>query len=233
MIFIKPLMLPAIVIAAGLGTRLRPLTEHFPKPVLPLDGRPVVATLLRELAAAGCRDVTLVVGYRAEQVERLVGDGAGFGVSVRYARQEEPLGSAHAVAAATPRAPYIVAGADTLFAAGDIGRFVSAFTAAGTAGGLAVEEGRVGRVVVRDGHVEHVEGAVGEGSLAAPLWAVGPSLERRVAELPGEPPFELKTAFQDAIDAGERVAAVPVGPTRDLTAPVDLLVENFPYLRAL
>src|ERR671914_583944 len=96
----------AVVIAAGLGTRLRPLTEHFPKPVLPLDGRPVISTLLRELAAAGCRDVTLVVGYRAGQVEALVGDGSGFGLTVRYARQEEPLGSAHAVAAAAARPPY-------------------------------------------------------------------------------------------------------------------------------
>jgi NDP-sugar pyrophosphorylase family protein len=223
----------AVVIAAGLGTRLRPLTEHFPKPVLPLDGRPVVASLLRELAAAGCRDVTLVVGYRAEQVEALVGDGAGYGLTVRYARQEEPLGSAHAVVAGSPEAPYLVAGADTLFAPGDVARFVEAFASSGAAGALAVEEGRRGRVVARDGLVERVEGAIGEGSLAAPLWAVGPALEPRVEALPGAPPFELKTAFQAAIDAGERVAAVPIGATRDLTAPVDLLVENFPYLRAL
>jgi CTP:molybdopterin cytidylyltransferase MocA len=225
-------MLPAVVIAAGLGTRLRPLTEHFPKPVLPLDGRPVLATLLAELAAAGCREATLVVGYRGEQVERLVGDGAGFGLAVRYARQEEPLGSAHAVAAAEPRAPYLIVGADTVFARGDVGRFVSAFAASGAAGALAVEQ-RAGRVVVRDGLVERVEGAVGAGSLAAALWAVGPPLERRVAALPGSPPYELKTAFQDAIDAGERVAAIPIAATRDLTAPVDLLLENFAYLRAL
>jgi N-acetyl-alpha-D-muramate 1-phosphate uridylyltransferase len=226
-------VLPAVVIAAGLGTRLRPLTEHFPKPVLPLDGKPVVAALLRELAAAGCADVTLVVGYRGEQVERLVGDGAGFGLTVRYARQEEPLGSAHAVVAAAPRAPYVIAGADTLFTAGDVGRFVSAFAASGADGALAVEEGRVGTVVVRDGLVERVQGAAASGVSGAPLWAVGSALAPRVAALPGEAPFELRTAFQEAIDAGERVAAIPIGATRDLTAPVDLLVENFVYLRAL
>jgi CTP:molybdopterin cytidylyltransferase MocA len=226
-------MLPAVVIAAGLGTRLRPLTEHYPKPVLPLDGRPVLATLLQELAAAGCDVVTVVVGYRADQVERLVGDGASFGLSVRYARQEEPLGSAHAVAAASPRAPYLVVGADTVFAPGDLTHFVEAFAASGAAGALAVQAGRGGRVVVRDGRVEQVEGAADAGSLAAPLWGVGPPLQSRVEALPGAPPFELKTAFQDAVDAGERVAAVPIGATRDLTAPVDVLVENFPYLRAL
>src|SRR5688572_8177041 len=174
-------MLPAIVIAAGLGTRLRPLTEHFPKPILPLDGRPVVATLLRELAAAGCREVTLVVGYRAEQVEALVGDGAGFGVIVRYAHQEEQLGSAPAVVPASPRAPYLVAGADTLFVPGDIARFVEAFAASGAAGALAVEPPRPGTVVTRDGLVERVRG--GEGVLGAPLWAVGPAVATRVAEL--------------------------------------------------
>jgi hypothetical protein len=88
-------------------------------------------------------------------------------------------------------------------------------------------------VVVQEGLVERVDGAVGEGFLGAPLWAVGPSLAPRVAALPGKPPLELRTAFQEGIDAGERVAAIPIGATRDLTAPVDLLVENFPYLRAL
>jgi len=223
-------MLPAVVIAAGLGTRLRPLTETYPKPVLPLDGRPVLATLLREFAAAGCVDVTLVVGYRAEQVEALVGDGAGFGVNVRYARQDQPRGSAHAVAAASPRAPYLVAGADTVFASGDLARVVEAFAASGAAGAVAVVEAHPGEIVVSDGVVRSL---YGEGVLGAPLWAVGPELAARVAALPGQPPYELRRAFQDAIDAGERVAAVPIGATRDLTAPIDLLVENFPYLRAL
>jgi NDP-sugar pyrophosphorylase family protein len=54
--------------AAGEGTRLRPLTERWPKPVLPIDGRPVIATLLRELAAAGCERVYIVTGHLAEQV---------------------------------------------------------------------------------------------------------------------------------------------------------------------
>jgi hypothetical protein len=46
-------------------------------------------------------------------------------------------------------------------------------------------------------------------------------------------PFELASAFQGAIDAGERVAGIQIGPTRDLTTPEDLLLENFPYLKAL
>ena len=73
--------------AAGEGTRLRPLTETWPKPVLPIDGRPVIATLLRELAAAGVERVTVVSGHLAEVLEELVGDGGGFGLRVDYVRQ--------------------------------------------------------------------------------------------------------------------------------------------------
>src|SRR6478735_4333683 len=62
----------AVVMAAGEGRRLRPLTERYAKPVLPIDGRPVVATLARELAAAGCAGATVVTGHLAEQVERLL-----------------------------------------------------------------------------------------------------------------------------------------------------------------
>src|SRR5258708_5888156 len=82
--------------AAGEGTRLLPLTERWPKPILPIDGRPVIATLLRELAAAGLGRVYVVTGYLAEQVEELVGDGSGFLLEVRFARQPGVLGSAGA-----------------------------------------------------------------------------------------------------------------------------------------
>jgi NDP-sugar pyrophosphorylase family protein len=115
--------LEAVVMAAGEGTRLRPLTERWPKPVLPIDGRPVLATLLRELAAAKLRRVWLVTGHLAEQVEGLAGDGSGFGVEVLSVRQPAPLGSADAVQralAAGAAEPFIVTAADTLFRRGDV-----------------------------------------------------------------------------------------------------------------
>ena len=220
---------PAVVIAAGLGTRLQPLTERYAKAVLPIDGVPVLSLLLRELASAGCPHVTIVVGHLGEQVERLAGDGSGFGLDISYARQDSPDGSAHAVVAAGQTAPYLVLGADTRFAAGDIDRFASAFTGSGASGALAVEPGP-GTVRVREGLVERIADT---GLLAAPLWAVGPGVAPFVAALPGKLPFELATAFQAAIDAGEPVAGIEIAPTRDLTAPVDVLEQNFPYLSQL
>ena len=221
--------IPAVVIAAGLGTRLRPLTERYAKPVLPIDGVPVLSLLLRELADAGCPQVTIVTGHLGEQVERLGGDGSRFGLDIRYARQDSPDGSAHAVVAAKAAAPSLVVGADKRFAPGDIGRFANAFAASGAAGALAVEP-RPGTVRIRDGLVERI---VDTGVLAAPLWAVGPAVAPVVGALPGKLPFELATAFQAAIDAGERVAGIEIGPTRDLTTPIDVLEQNFPYLRQL
>src|SRR5207253_3258183 len=63
----------AVVMAAGEGRRLRPVTERYAKPVLPVDGRPVIVSLLRELQAAGIGRITVVTGHLAEQVEGLLG----------------------------------------------------------------------------------------------------------------------------------------------------------------
>src|SRR5438552_1384528 len=127
--------------AAGEGTRLRPLTERWPKPVLPIDGRPVVAVLLRELAAAGCERVWLVTGHLAERVETLVGDGSAFGVELSRVRQPGVLGSADAVRRALDagaQLPALISAADTLFGSGDLAPFPRSFGASGAAGAVGV-----------------------------------------------------------------------------------------------
>ena len=218
-------MIPAVVIAAGLGTRLRPLTERYAKPVLPIDGQPVVGRLLRDLAAAGCPRVTVVTGHLAEQVESLVGDGSGFGVGVHYVRQPKPDGSADAVRRAGEEPPYLVAAADTVFPPGAVADVVEA---ARDGGALAVRRlpDRV-PVRVRDGVVERIRDPDGPGPWSgAPLWVVGEPVHDRLCL--DAKPWELGTAFQAAIDAGTEVAAVEIGATRDLTTPLDLLERNFP-----
>jgi Nucleotidyl transferase len=221
---------PAVVIAAGLGTRLRPLSERYAKPVLPIDGRPVIALLVRELAEAGCPRVTVVVGHLGGQVRQLLGDGSGFGVELRYAEQPEPDGSADAVRRSGEEPPYLVLAADTRFPPGSIALFSRRVLPAGA---IAVRRSPARAPVrVRDGFVERVVDPVGPGPLsAAPLWALGPPVHERLCL--DARPYELGSAFQAAIDAGERIAAVEIGPTRDLTKPVDVLERNFPYLGSL
>src|SRR5258705_1128003 len=131
----------AVVMAAGEGTRLGPIAEHWPKPVLPIDGRPVLAVLLRELAAADLRRVWLVTGHLAEQVERLAGDGSAFGLELSFVRQPGVLGSADAVRRALDAGatlPVVVTAADTVYRRGDVGQFVAEFGRSGAAGAVAV-----------------------------------------------------------------------------------------------
>ena len=222
---------PAVVMAAGLGTRLRPLTERWAKPVLPLDGRPVVATLVRELAAAGGPAVTVVTGHLAEQVRGLLGDGAAFGVELRYVDQPSADGSADAVRRAGAEPPYLAVAADTLFAPGTVASFAERFAASGAAGAIAIRRApHKARLEVEAGAVRRVVAEKGEWT-GAPLWALGPAVHERLCL--DARPWELGAAFQAAIDAGERIEAIDVPPTRDLTEPLDLVRENFPYLRGL
>lgn len=217
--------------AAGEGSRLRPLTERWPKPILPIDGRPVIATLLRDLAGAGIAEATVVTGHLAEQVEALIGDGSPFGLSVRYARQPEPLGSADAVRRALgvgAAAPLLVSAADTVFERGALGRVSAEWLASGAPAGLAVRRGGGAPVRVERGRVVEIDGERG-GLTAAPLWFFSESVLSRLESVPG-PPFELASVLRQAQAAGIEVLALEVGPTRDLTRPEDVVVENFPYL---
>jgi CTP:molybdopterin cytidylyltransferase MocA len=189
--------------AAGEGTRLRPITEHWPKPVLPIDGRPVVVTLVHGLAAAGCDRIVVVTGHLADQVEALL---EPLPYDLRFVRQPPGQGSADAVLRAQATPPYLVVAADTLFAEGDLARF--ARVGAGLDGAIAFH-----------------------GEERPPLWLVGPRVHGFLDPLPGKAPYELQDVFRNAKDAGAEVSAIQVGRTRDLTKPADLVRENFPYLR--
>lgn len=107
--------------AAGEGTRMRPLTERWPKPVLPIDGRPVVVTLVHELARV-CERIVVVTGHLAEQVEALV---SPLPYDVAFVRQPPGQGSADAVLRAHARPPYLVLAADTVYDEGAVARFAA------------------------------------------------------------------------------------------------------------
>jgi MurNAc alpha-1-phosphate uridylyltransferase len=212
--------------AAGEGRRLRPVTERWPKPILPVDGRAVIATLIRQLREERIGPVTVVTGYLAEQVEGLLQ-----GLDVQFARQPEPHGSADAVRRALEAGaglPAIVTAADSVFAEGDLGRFAEAFSASNEAGAIAYmhKEGPVA-IRVEDGLVRTVVAPGPDELVPAPLWGLSAGIE--LGGLPG-PPYELAVAFQRAIDSGTAIAGIEVGPTRHLTDPTDLVRENFPYL---
>jgi molybdopterin-guanine dinucleotide biosynthesis protein A len=224
----------AVVIAAGEGRRMRPLTERYAKAVLPIDGRPVIVSVLRELVAVAARPITVVVGHLGDQVRALLD---GFDTELGFAVQPDPLGSADAVLRAGATPPFLILAADTLFTRGDVARFVAATE--GFDGALAVrrepppEPSHRRAVRIEDGLVTHVLDDDPDNPLgSAPLWVVGEGISPHLSGLPG-PPYEVAEAFQRAIDGGARVAGIEIGRTRDVTFPADLVEENFPYLRAL
>ncbi len=92
----------AVILAAGEGRRLAPLTHRRPKPMLPVVNRPVLEYVIEAVAHAGIEEIVLVVGYGEDRIRTYFGDGDDWGVDIQYAVQETQLGTAHAVAQAEP-----------------------------------------------------------------------------------------------------------------------------------
>jgi len=81
----------AVILAGGPGTRLRPLTEHIPKVMAPVNGEPFLLHLLRLLRSQGVRDIVLCVGYLGKQVKDFFGKGERFGLKIKYSEEKEKL----------------------------------------------------------------------------------------------------------------------------------------------
>ena len=109
------LPLTAVVMAGGYGTRLRPLTEGLPKPMLPIGDRPLLELTLRRLREAGIRNVNLATHYKKDVIADHFGDGRSFGLEIRYVEEDQPLGTAGALSllGATNK-PLLVVNGDVL-----------------------------------------------------------------------------------------------------------------------
>ena len=88
----------AVILAGGLGTRLRPYTTILPKPLMPVGDRPILDIVIRQLARARFERVTIATGYLAELIEAFFGDGSRYGIPIDYFREHEPLGTVGALA---------------------------------------------------------------------------------------------------------------------------------------
>jgi dTDP-glucose pyrophosphorylase/CBS domain-containing protein len=92
-----PLNVQAVLMAGGSGTRLRPLTENLPKPMLPVGDRPLMERIVGQLRAAGITHINVTTHYLPEKIEAYFGDGSAFGVIIRYVPEDQPLGTAGGV----------------------------------------------------------------------------------------------------------------------------------------
>lgn len=108
-----------VIMAGGKGLRLRPLTEHTPKPLLVVGGKPILQRIVENLRDEGFARIVIAVNYLAEQIEDYFADGRNFGVDIEYVREDDPLGTAGALSLVPNLSslPLVVMNADVVLAA--------------------------------------------------------------------------------------------------------------------
>lgn len=105
----------AMILAAGRGERLRPLTDHTPKPLLPVGGKPLIDYHVEALVVAGVTEVVINVAWLGQQIIDHLGDGATFGANIQYSIEKQPLETGGGILQALPllgAEPFIVVNAD-------------------------------------------------------------------------------------------------------------------------
>jgi dTDP-glucose pyrophosphorylase/CBS domain-containing protein len=104
----------AVIMAGGQGVRLRPLTEHVPKPMIPIAGRPILERLILHLISFGIRHIHLAINYKGDMIERHFGNGGRFGCRIDYLRESVPLGTVGAITLLNepPQHPLLVMNGD-------------------------------------------------------------------------------------------------------------------------
>ena len=105
-----------IIMAGGLGTRLRPLTDNCPKPMLPVNGKPILERIIEGFMDHGFSNFRLCINYLGNMIEDYFGNGERLGVKINYLREDSPLGTAGALGLLNPRPnePFVVTNGDVI-----------------------------------------------------------------------------------------------------------------------
>ena len=239
--------LVGVILAAGKGTRMFPFSERFPKPVLPIGGKPLLAYQLETLVGLGIRKVILVIGHLGYEIVRTMGDGSAWGVEITYVEQEETLGIAHAVGQlekVVDRPFFLILG-DIFFETDRLEEMVRLFREEEADCVLAVKEerdpaairrnfvvledesGRVRRVVEKPRHPR--TNLKGCGLYLFDLSFF--DAVRRTPRTALRDEYEITDSIQIFVDDGYKVmAARVVKEDLNLSFPADLLELNLHYL---
>lgn len=210
----------AVIMAGGLGTRLRPLTETIPKPMVPVAGRPLLERIILHLVGHGIHEIVLSVNYLAEMIEDHFRDGSELGCRIRYVHEdpEHPLGTAGSLALVReldggPHDPVLVMNGDIVshFALHDLlaahERTEAVVTIAAVEHSYRVPFG-VLDVDEADQVNALVEKPLGQWLVNAGVYVLEPAL---LAQVPGGQRVDMTTVLADAIARGERVSAWQAG----------------------
>jgi dTDP-glucose pyrophosphorylase len=236
-----------VILAAGKGTRLQPFSERYPKPILPILGKPLLQYQVECLRELGVRRVIIVIGHLGFEIVRALGDGRQLGVEIEYVDQARTLGIAHAVSKLEPLIdrPFMLFLGDIFFVHDDLERMVAMLGRDGVRGVLAVkeepsieavrrnfvvredEEGFVKRVIEKPQHPPSRLKGCG-------LYLFDPvffDAARRTPRTAMRDEYELTDAIQIFVDDGHRVrAARVIRDDLNLSYPSDLLDINLKLL---
>ena len=225
----------AIILAAGEGSRMRPLTASRPKVMLPVAGRPFLEHIILRARAVGADRIILVIGYRGDAVRSYFGDGSRLGLQIEYALQDEQLGTSHALMAAQDLAEssFLVLNGDVL---PDEPSLLSLASRCPSVSAIRVEDPR--RYGVFSCHQGRL-GSVVEKSSSPPsnlanagIYHFGASIFEALRSVPlserGE--YELTDAL-NLLAARESIAMVELSSWMEIGRPWDILTANEILLR--
>ena len=222
----------AVILAAGEGSRMRPLTHTRPKVMLPIANKPILEHLIVEAREAGVRDFLLVVGYHDEQVRAYFGDGHKWAVTIDYATQRRQLGTADAVMMVkeTGSGNFLLMNGDIIVNRRDIAALAT--NGENTVSVIEVEDtSGLGTVEIDKRRVIQIHEKVvaPPTNLAnAGLYLLTPEIFSAIARTPESPrgEYELTTSLQIMIDSGREVACHQLEYWIDLSYPWHLLSAN-------
>jgi len=204
---------PVVVMAGGLGTRLRPITDDCPKPLVEVEGVPILETLLEQLAEQGFRRVYLSVNYKARMIEEHFEEGAEWGVQIEYLREEKRLGTAGPLSLLPrrPAEPVLVLNGD-LMTTMDFGRFVDFHDEQDAVATMGVRRHRVeipyGVVEIEDRRITDLEEKPSEEYFVnSGVYVLKPAA---LGAIPDDAFFDMPELFQRLVDEGRDVGAYPI-----------------------
>lgn len=202
-----------VLMAGGLGTRLRPLTEHAPKPLLRVGNRPILETILLGFVKQGFHRFYISVNYKAEMVKAHFDDGDRWGVTIRYLEEDRRLGTAGALTLIEdlPELPLIVSNGDLLTKV-DFNSMLDFHDSHGAEATMGVREYDLevpfGVVQMDQADIVAIEEKpVQRFFVNAGLYVIGPSALPRI---PRGKVYDMPTLFGDLISAGGRTVAFPI-----------------------
>ncbi len=222
----------AVILAAGEGKRMHPLTYTRPKVMLPLVNKPILEHLLIEMREAGIHEFTFIVGYREEIIRNYFGSGQTWQVKIDYCQQKEQLGTAHAIGLAekTVDGPFVLANGDVIVPRSDIGRLLSqerssmSVVELSSVEGLGVIEAKEGLVLKIHEKSPNPPSHLANAGLYLLTPGIFPAIRATAPSPRGE--YELTDSLQRFIDGGEEVGYLKIDAWLDLSYPWDLLTAN-------